>query len=142
MSKDKRLYTIWKSMKQRCYNPNNRYYKDYGGRGITMCNEWLLSYYAFETWAFLNGYKENLSIDRIDVNKGYAPNNCRWVSWIVQNNNTRKNKYITYKGKTQSMADWCRELNLNYYAVRGRFRKGWTVEKAFTTKIRDKVASK
>lgn len=126
-------------MRQRCLNPNNKGYKWYGERGITICDEWLRSYDLFEKWAFTHGYCDDLTIDRIDNNKGYSPENCRWVTIRVQNNNLRKNKYITYKGKTQSMADWCRELNLHYSATRSRLAKGWSVEKAFTTKVREKA---
>ena len=88
----------------------------------------------FYNWSIEHGYKENLSIDRIDNLKGYCPENCRWVTMLQQMNNTSRTKMITYKGKTQSIPNWCRELNLNYKTVRTRINEyGWSVERAFTT---------
>lgn len=139
-----RLNNIFNDMKHRCYNPKDKCYKDYGARGITVCAEWnnrdrvsaqhnaTKGFLAFKKWALENGYNDRLTIDRIDVNKGYSPDNCRWASALVQANNTRSNHYLTYKGKTQSLADWCRELNLNYGTVRSRInRNKWSVKKAF-----------
>lgn len=139
-----RLNNIFNDMKHRCYNSKDKYYKDYGGRGITVCEEWnnretipkfhnaTKGFLAFRKWALENGYTDTLTIDRIDVNKGYSPDNCRWATASEQANNTRSNHYLTYKGKTQSLADWCRELNLNYSTVRSRInRDKWSVDKAF-----------
>lgn len=133
--KPSRLYSIYYEMKRRCYDPRRKRYKDYGGRGITVCDEWLNNWYAFKEWALSHGYKEDLTIDRIDVNKGYSPENCRWVTYKVQGNNTRRNHYITYKGRTQTMAQWCEELNLNYHSIRTRINNlHWTVKEAFEGK--------
>lgn len=142
--KSERLQNIYVNLKQRCYNPKSTFYKNYGGRGITVCDEWLNSemydgrstkgWIAFKTWALSNGYADDLTIDRIDNNKGYCPENCHWVTMKTQQNNRRSNRLITYKGKTQSLADWCRELNLNYDITKCRIRRNWAIEKAFETK--------
>lgn len=84
-----RLYRIWGGMKTRCYNPNHRAYAHYGGRGITICVEWLHDFAAFRDWALSNGYREGLSIDRVDNDKGYSPDNCRWITQTEQNKNRR-----------------------------------------------------
>ena len=149
METHSRLSEIFRSMKKRCYNPNHNQFKNYGARGIKLCDEWndrelvkisgfryTKGYLAFKKWALENGYADNLTIDRIDVNGNYEPSNCRWVDWRTQNNNRRNNHYLTYKGKTQSMAEWCRELGLNYILICNRIRSDWSVEKAFEKPVR------
>lgn len=126
MSKS-RIYKIWRNMKTRCYNCNDKKYKDYGARGITICKEWKDNFYAFYEWAVNNGYKENESytnctIDRIDNNKGYYPENCRWTTLEVQANNKRTNSIIVYNGESDTIHNWCRRLGLSYETVRGRMR--------------------
>ncbi len=127
-----RLFHIWASMKRRCTNENNPDYEYYGGRGITVCDEWN-DFEAFLKWANGNGYADTLSIDRIDVNKGYSPENCRWADAITQANNTRRNRMISYKGETKSMAMWAREYDLPQKLVRRRLENGWSVERTLTT---------
>lgn len=87
--KGTRLYNIWRGMKQRCFNPNNRQYNDYGGRGITVCDEWKNDFPAFRDWALTHGYRDDLSIDRINNDSSYEPGNCRWTTAKVQSNNRR-----------------------------------------------------
>lgn len=119
-------------MKDRCYNYNHNAYKDYGGRGITICDEWLNDFMAFYDWSMSNGYSDNLTIDRIDNNKGYSPDNCQYVSMKQQCRNRRNTIYITYNGKTKTLIDWCELLDLKYETIRRRFYRGWDVKKLFT----------
>ena len=118
-----KLYHVWRGMKARCFNRNSPSYIHYGGRGITVCDEWANDFEAFSSWAMSNGYQENLSIDRIDVNGNYCPQNCRWATIEEQNNNKRSNFYITAKGKTQTLSQWCKEYNADRDQVRGYMRK-------------------
>lgn len=114
----KRLYTIYYGIKARCYKSTSPKYKDYGARGIIMCEEWLNSFESFCDWALSNGYSDNLSIDRIDCNGNYEPTNCRWTTSLIQGQNTRSTKLITYNGKTQPMSRWAKELNMNASSLR------------------------
>jgi hypothetical protein len=118
-----RPYYIWSSMRERCFNPNSQAYSNYGGRGITVCQEWKDDFMSFYNWAINNGYTDELSIDRIDVNGNYCPENCRWITMYEQQNNKRTSVMITYNGKTQNLKMWCDELNLNYDAIRCRYQK-------------------
>ena len=131
------IYNIWSHMKTRCYNEKCPDFKNYGGRGITVCDEWRNDFKAFYDWSISHGWKKDLYIDRIDNDGNYDPSNCRWTTMTVQANNTRRIHAITYNGKTQSMMDWCRELDLDYYTVRSRiYNYNWSIERAFTTKTR------
>jgi hypothetical protein len=129
--KHTRLYRIWGNIKSRCNNPNTTHYNSYGGRGISICKEWDNDFSAFMEWSISNGYNDSLTIDRIDQNGDYCPENCRWTSQKVQCNNFSRNKMITYLGKTQSLTMWCEELNLSYSMVKRRLAKGKSVEEAF-----------
>ena len=129
-----RLWSIYHGMKKRCYNENCKRYKDYGGRGIKICEKWLETFDNFADWAYKNGYAENLTIDRIDNNSDYCPENCRWITNKKQCNNTRRNINIEYKGETKTLTEWCEYLGLNYYTVQKRLKNGWNVEKAFEEK--------
>lgn len=108
------LHKVWLSMKDRCNNKKSKRYKDYGLRGISVCKEWNESFIPFYNWSINNGYKETLSIDRINNNKGYEPDNCRWTDRYTQQNNTRRNIFIEYNNQKKSLSQWCREFNLNY----------------------------
>ena len=129
-----RLYRIWKNMKTRCFNKNFHTYKIYGGRGISVCKEWAESFANFEKWANANGYNDNLTIDRIDSDGNYCPENCRWVSMQEQANNTRRNHYIEYKGVKRTLSEWARHLNMPYSKLKYRIQRGWTLEEAFNPK--------
>lgn len=117
------LHNVWCGIRERCYNPNCQAYKDYGGRGIIMCQEWKDDFMTFYTWAINNGYNQTLSIDRIDVNGNYEPSNCRWADRKTQANNRRSNISITLYGKTQNLKEWCEEYNLDYDMIRARWQK-------------------
>ncbi len=130
-----RMYRIWLNMKNRCNNPEYERYDDYGGRGIKICEEWQDSFEVFCKWSLKNGYAENLTIDRIDVNGNYEPSNCRWITSFDQMGNMRKNVYIEYKGETKHLAEWCRLLNLKYPTIAYRLKNGYSVEEAFEIPI-------
>lgn len=127
-----KLHYIWIEMRRRCRNPKHPKFHLYGGRGIKVCEEWQ-SFESFYEWSLGAGYVEGLTVDRIDNNGNYEPENCRWVTQLTQNNNTRRTRKFTYKGKTQSLADWARELNLNYYTLRSRSRIGWDINRIIET---------
>lgn len=129
----KRLYNIWQGMRQRCTNPHNSRYNIYGGKGIAVYEGWD-EFGKFKEWALANGYKEELTIDRIDSDKNYEPSNCQWITLSENSKKTKQNIYLTYNGKTQSRADWAKECNINLSTLRERLNNlGWSVEKALTT---------
>lgn len=134
-----RLYSVWNMMKQRCNDPNNCHYKDYGGRGIFVCEEWSKSYEAFRDWAMANGYDPlakhgKCTIDRIDNDKGYEPDNCRWVSTEEQARNKRTNRLISFNGETKTISEWGEETGIYYLTIHNRLKSGWSVEDALTIK--------
>lgn len=128
-----RLYGIWLSMKRRCDTPSLVAYPDYGGRGISVCEEWVNSYTAFRDWAMENGYDENLSIDRIDNNGNYCPDNCRWVDCVAQANNRRSNVILEYHGESHNITEWARILGKNPKTLFSRLYSGDSVEKILRT---------
>ena len=149
METHSRISEIFRSIKKRCYYPKHIQYRSYGERGIKLCEEWndreivtikgvryTKGFLAFRKWALENGYADNLTIDRIDVNGDYEPSNCRWVSKKVQSNNKRNNVYITYKGKIQTLKLWCEELKLPYDTIKQRLYLKWDCAKALETPIR------
>lgn len=131
-----RLYTIWKNVHARCTNQNHNDYPNYGGRGITVCDEWKHNFQAFEEWAINHGYADDLSLDRIDVNGNYEPCNCRWVSQKDQCNNTRSNIYVTINEQTMTLKQWTEALGLNYGTIVSRVSRGWDPITALTTPVR------
>lgn len=116
-----RLYYIWRGMKVRCENPNSVPYKDYGARGIFVCEEWH-NFETFMNWAINNGYSDDLTIDRIDVNDGYYPENCRWVTMDVQNNNKRTVAQIEIDGITKPISFWSKLFNVKHGTIYRRYR--------------------
>ena len=127
----KRLANIWHTMIKRCDRPNRNDQHLYYDKGIKVCPEWY-DWFTFKEWALSHGYTDELTIDRIDSNGNYEPNNCRWVTQKVQANNTSKNKLITYKDKTQTLSQWCDELNLDYFRTKARLNNcNYTPEEAF-----------
>lgn len=131
-----RLYQAWENMRARCNRKSSREYENYGGRGISVCEEWQASYESFKKWALSNGYADNLTLDRIDTNGNYEPSNCRWISNQLQQYNKRNNRNITFNGKTQTLNQWAKELGIIPKTLQGRLDKsGWSVEKALTTPV-------
>lgn len=132
---NKKLYWVYYAMLQRCYHKNCKQYHRYGGRGITVCQEWKDDSTAFYRWAIQSGYREGLTLDRVDNDKGYSPDNCAWVTNRINVNHTSKTHFITYNGKTQSMKQWADELGINYSTLRNRLnRSKMTVKEAFINK--------
>jgi hypothetical protein len=130
-----RLYDTWAGIKERCYSPNHKGYRLYGGRGITMCDEWQGNYMAFREWALSNGWKHGLQIDRMDNDGPYSPGNCRVATRKQQSRNRRTNKLITAFGETKCLAEWAEDPRCAVcpVAFQQRIRKGWEVTRALTT---------
>ena len=128
-----RLYRIWSLMRERCRNSKSPYYKDYGGRGITVCDEWREKdgFENFLKWSMENGYADNLSIDRINVNGNYEPSNCRWITLQAQNRNRRSCVYLTYKGETHILTEWAEILGINRATLSSRYHRGLSIEEMF-----------
>lgn len=126
---NKPIYGVWRDMIQRCTNPNIKNFHLYGGRGIKVCKGWMEAK-SFIDWAFANGYDSGLTIDRIDVNGDYSPENCRWVSVKVQQNNKRTNVVIEYKGVRRNLRQWSKITGTNHETLRRRLKEGWSVERA------------
>lgn len=133
-----RIYNIYICMKERCYNANATSYQNYGGRGIMVCDEWLgeKGFQNFYVWSMSNGYKDSLSIDRIDVNGNYSPQNCKWSTSIEQNNNTRRNNNITLNGETHTISEWSRIKGLSRNTIVARLRRGWSIEDSLSKFVR------
>lgn len=131
-----RLYRIWQGIIQRTTNKNNSEYCDYGGRGIEVCTEWRSDFESFKKWSYENGYSDNLTIDRIENEKGYSPENCRWITQKNNCRNKRNNHCLTYKGETKTIAEWAEITGIEKATLRNRIVKmKWSAEKALTTKV-------
>lgn len=131
-----RLYKIWSDMKARCSNPNEISYPNYGGRGISVDSVWMDNFEEFYKWAMLNGYSDNLSIDRIDGSKDYSPQNCRWATRKEQANNTRRNFNISFNGETHTLSEWSEIVGIRAGTIRERLKQfEWSVEDALTIPV-------
>ena len=127
-----RLYRTWANMKQRCLNPSRPDYKHYGARGIKVCDEWM-EFKNFADWAMQHGYSDNLTLDRIDVNQGYNPSNCRWVNLKVQENNRSNNILIAFNGVVHTRQEWSEITGIKYTTIRNRLDNlHWPIAKALT----------
>lgn len=135
MDRKSPLYNTYRAMLERCYNPNSRQYGNYGGRGITVCEEWQ-TFPPFEKWAYENGWAPGLTIDRIRVNGNYEPSNCRWADNDTQANNKQDTRLYTYKGKTMSMKQWSEATGVSYFTLRNRLDSGWTIAEAIEKPVR------
>jgi hypothetical protein len=135
LERNTRLYTIWCNMKSRINNPNNPFYDNYGGRGITICNDWN-DFISFKDWAVSSGYNDNLTIDRIDNNGNYEPLNCRWADRKEQSVNRRSTKFVTHNGLTLTYKEWSLRLGNNSKLVSNRVKKnGWNELAAVSTPV-------
>ena len=126
-----RLYSIWLNMRKRCYYSKYIEFENYGGRGISVCDEWRNDFEPFYNWATNNGYADNLSIDRIDVNGNYEPSNCRWANRKQQSRNRNNNILITYNGETKTLIEWAEIKNINYKKLWSRIKHNWSEDIIF-----------
>ena len=132
-------YTTWAHMKSRCYNKKNKNYKNYGGRGITICDEWKECFFNFLSDMGLKPTPQH-SIERIENNKGYYKENCKWAVMLEQQNNRRSNHHITLNGETHTLAQWCRIKKLRYDSVKKRIKIGWNPQDAFEIPFTQNIA--
>lgn len=134
-----KLHHIWTSMKQRCFNPNDQSYFNYGARGIRVSQEWL-DFQEFYKWAMSNGYREGLTIERTDNDGNYEPSNCKIIPFSEQSKNRRSNHWIEFSGERKTMSQWARDLGFKRETIKDRIRSGWPIEKVLTTPIKSKEA--
>ena len=130
------LHNAWENMKARCYNTNSTDFERYGARGICVCDNWRCSYESFSAWAKANGYQDGLTLDRIDNDKGYSPENCRWVNRKIQANNTRNCVFYTHNNTMHTLAEWADIVKIPKTTIWNRIKLyGWTFEDAITTPV-------
>ena len=136
-----RLYRIWKNMKRRCDSPNDKRYKTYGGKGVKVCEEWSNNYQSFKEWAYANGYDDSAefqkcTLDRVDNDGDYEPNNCRWATMKEQANNKRTNRIVVYNGCKYTLTQLAEKIGMNKTTLKERLNMGWSVEDAVNRPIR------
>ncbi len=128
----RRLYDVWRQMHRRCGDEQCADFSAYGGRGIRVCAEWS-DVETFVSWARASGYRVGLTIDRVDVNDGYRPSNCRWVESLVQGSNIRKNRLLTVAGRTMTVSAWARETGLHVQTILRRLNAGWSADRCVSS---------
>ena len=133
---DSRLYRIWQNMKNRCYNHNVDRYDRYGGRGITVCDEWRNNFQAFYDWAMINGYSDSLSIDRINIDGNYTPDNCRWITMPEQADNKSTSRIFEYNGSSHTVSEWSKISGISRDVIWNRIKRGWSIEKVLSQPVR------
>ena len=127
-----RLFSIWDGMLDRCYHSYSIMYKNYGGRGISICDEWLKDFINFYHWAIDNGYEDDLTIDRINNDGNYEPSNCRWATYKEQARNKRNNHTLTFNGETKTISEWAETIGIPASTLGNRIYKGMPIERALT----------
>lgn len=141
--RDAKIYRVWIEARRRCYNPNRTAYKNYGARGIKICDEWMgeNGFQNFYEWSVANGYNPNAkrgecTLDRIDVNGNYEPSNCRWISMKEQQNNRRNNHVVTYNGETLTVTQIAEKYKINRACLSYRLKSGKSLDEAINTPVR------
>lgn len=141
-----RIYKTWLNMKSRCNTPSASKYYLYGGKGIKVCEEWKNDFISFYNWAIDNGYRDDLTIDRINPDGNYEPNNCRWATYKEQNSHLSGDTpkqfapvFIEYKGQKLNLKDWAKEININYKTLLARYERGWSIERMLETPTIKKI---
>lgn len=131
------LHALWDGIKARCLNPNRGCYKNYGGRGVKICDEWKNDFMAFYNWAIANGWQKGLQIDKDILGDGllYSPETCCFVTQKKNANNTRRNHYLLYEGETMTLAEFSEKINISPKLVSLRFRRGWSMDRIIATPV-------
>ena len=135
IKRTKRLTNIYSMMKQRCYNTNSQNFKYYGGKGVSVCDEWRNNSQAFYDWAMTHGYKDGLTLDRIDNDGNYEPSNCRWVTMKEQDNHRSNNVILTLNGESHTIPEWSEILGIKQHVIRNRINRGWSVGNTLMRKV-------
>ena len=132
---ERSLRDIHHGMIRRCHDPRRKDYPKYGGRGIKVCQEWRESFDTFRQWALTHGYKDGMTLDRICNNRGYGPDNCRWITGKQQGYNRKTNRYITIDGETHTLEEWARIKGIGPDTIKHREDRGWSIQDAILTPV-------